>query len=234
MMNKINSYESLLHVVREFGLLPLFRNKVEGFSVEEMADESCWFPEEGEGVWEWKGPVIREGDIAYGKFFGGKAGFVTMDWFPHLLNLRRRKPSQPQLTDKESEVYEAIRSHESLLTSEIRKLCGFQRTNHLKGQPVLDVPVPKQKKSPSLDTILTRLEMRTLVVIADFEYRLDHYGQPYGWGLARYATPEVLFKPAQLHAASSFDPEASLELICRHLSSYLPGVELAEIESLIR
>lgn len=232
-MYKINSYESLLHAVREFGLLPLFRNKVEGFSVEEMADESCWFPEEGEGVWEWKGPVIREGDIAYGKFFGGKAGFVTMDWFPHLVNIRRRARFRPNLVGKEAEVYEAIRSHESLLTSEIRKLCGFQRTNRLKGQPVLDIPEPKPKRSPSLETILTRLEMRTFVVIADFEYRIDRYGQPYGWGLARYSTPEVLFKPTRLRAAACFKPDVSLERVCRHLSYYLPGATLEEIESLI-
>ena len=232
-MNKITSYESLLHAVRESGLLPLFRNEIEGFSVEDMADERCWFPEEGEGVWEWKGPVIREGDIAYGKFFGGKAGFVTLDWFSHLVNIRRRGKVPKSLAGKALEVYEAIRSHESLLTSDIRKLCGFQRSNRLKGQPVLDVPVPKQPKSPSLETILTRLEMQTLVVIADFEYRIDRYGQPYGWGVARYATPEVLFKPARLHAATCFDPDVSLDRVCRHLSYYLPDADLSLLPKLI-
>ena len=150
-----------------------------------------------------------------------------------LVNIRRRARFRPNLVGKEAEVYEAIRSHESLLTSEIRKLCGFQRTNRLKGQPVLDVPEPKPKRSPSLETILTRLEMRTFVVIADFEYRIDRYGQPYGWGLARYSTPEVLFKSTRLRAAACFKPDVSLERVCRHLSYYLPGATLEEIESLI-
>lgn len=56
----------------EFGFLPFFRCGIPGFSVEEMVAPEFWFTDE-EGAWEWKGPVIREGHCAYGKFFARKA-----------------------------------------------------------------------------------------------------------------------------------------------------------------
>ena len=83
------------------------------------------------------------------------------------------------------------------------------------------------------DKDIVKAEMQTLVVIADFEYRIDRYGQPYGWGVARYATPEVLFKPARLHAATCFDPDVSLDRVCRHLSYYLPDADLSLLPKLI-
>ena len=52
----------------ELGFLPFFRCGIPGFSVEEMVAPEYWFTDE-EGAWEWKGPVIREGHCAYGKFF---------------------------------------------------------------------------------------------------------------------------------------------------------------------
>ena len=36
--------------------------------------------------------------------------------------------------------------------------------------------------------------MQGYVTTADFEYAEDRFGNPYGWGLARYALPEKHFK----------------------------------------
>ena len=54
----IRTRQDLIDAVQRFGILPLFKNVIPGFSVEEHADPSVWFSE-NEGVWEWKGPVIR-------------------------------------------------------------------------------------------------------------------------------------------------------------------------------
>lgn len=78
----------------EFGFLPFFRCGIPGFSVEEMVAPEFWFTDE-EGAWEWKGPVIREGHCAYGKFFARKAGFVSREWLPDLTNYRRSRPLAP-------------------------------------------------------------------------------------------------------------------------------------------
>ena len=40
-------------------------------------------------AWEWKGDVARNRQLVYGKFFAGKAGFVSLKWFPDFCNYRR-------------------------------------------------------------------------------------------------------------------------------------------------
>ena len=62
----VETKDDLVRAVREFGFVPLFCNSVPGFSVEEHVSPKAWFSG-GEGVWEWKGPVIRETGCAYGK-----------------------------------------------------------------------------------------------------------------------------------------------------------------------
>ena len=89
MMNyTIKTQKDLEKAVEAYGILPLFRNAIPGFSVEEHTVPEAWFSGE-EGVWEWKGPVIRNTGCAYGKFFGNKAVFISMDWFPDFANYRR-------------------------------------------------------------------------------------------------------------------------------------------------
>ena len=72
----------------ELGFLPFFRCGIPGFSIEEMVAREYWFTDE-EGAWEWKGPIIRDGQCAYGKFFNRKAGFVSRAWLPDWANYRR-------------------------------------------------------------------------------------------------------------------------------------------------
>ena len=85
---KLTSAEDLAELVEEIGFLPFFRSGIEGFSVEECTPPELWFTDE-EGPWEWKGPVIRSTHCAYGKFFRGKAMYISGRLFPNFANFRR-------------------------------------------------------------------------------------------------------------------------------------------------
>ena len=39
--------------------------------------------------WEWRKIIAAGDDIAYGKFFDNKAGFISKEWFPAFANYRR-------------------------------------------------------------------------------------------------------------------------------------------------
>jgi len=87
--NMLSSVDALARLVDNLGFLPFFRNSLPGFSVEERTPPELWFSDEADGPWEWKGPVIRRTGCAYGKLFGGKAGFVSAKWYPDFANYRR-------------------------------------------------------------------------------------------------------------------------------------------------
>lgn len=57
-MEEIRSMESLAALVESLGFLPLLKNRVPGFSVEEHTPLDLWFADGVDGPWEWKGPVI--------------------------------------------------------------------------------------------------------------------------------------------------------------------------------
>ena len=225
---ELRSPEALEAKALEFGLLPFFAGPIDGFSVEEHTPSNLWFADDVDGPWEWKGAVVRNWRCAYGKFFNGKAVYVSLDWLPHLINYRR---SVCRLTVEERDVLQVITAHESLLTTDIRQLCGF--ANAKRKQDLLLEPVGVRRgRRPSLDTILTRLQMSTYIVVADFEYKTDKHGKPYGWGVARYVTPEALYADALEQPSCS--AEESYNAIVEHLCRLFPSASRKVVEKYVK
>jgi len=238
MSRQIHSAEELEHLIEEIGFLPFFWNGIQGFSVGDVTPPEYWFPEEGEGVWEWKGPVIIDGGIAYGKFFDNKAGFISMDWFPDFLNYRRHAYD---LSIQEKQILATLKEHQSLLSKELKKECGYvkprQPRAHNPLEKMLDertraiVKKPKSDKE-SFDTAITRLQMSANVITADFEYNYDKQGKRYGWGVSRYCTPEDFFGEENF---SNFKrkPKESAQRIYDHLRKLLPYASKQQLIKLI-
>ena len=87
----------------------------------------------------------------------------------------------------------------------------------------------EEAEKVSLEPILTRLMMETRVVIADFEYNIDRHGNRYGWGVARYTTPERLYG----RMGASCTAEESFGRIYRHLRGLFPDASERKVLALI-
>ncbi|MBQ3861091.1 MAG: hypothetical protein II779_11220, partial [Clostridia bacterium] len=147
----VETKDDLVRAVREFGFVPLFCNSVPGFSVEEHVSPKAWFSG-GEGVWEWKGPVIRETGCAYGKFFEKKAVFISKEWFPDFANYRRDGYDFDARFDdglasfRDRDLYELLDSHAPILSKDLKALSAVK----------------------GFDTVLSRLQAQCYAVISDF------------------------------------------------------------------
>lgn len=229
-MELIRSAMDMERTALELGFLPFFRCGIPTFSIEERTDAEYWFSSEEEGPWEWKGPVIREGHCAYGKFFNKKAGYVSLEWLPDLLNVRRtRQYARDEDTAALDEVVlQAIVSERGVTVKELRHLLGLSGRRG-KRRPTDMVDMTASDGRISLEPILTRLMMRLQVVIADFVYNTDRHGRPYGWGVARYTVPEVLYGRMEAGCPS----EVSYEKIYRHFRSLFPEAPEKTIRNLI-
>ena len=77
----IHNANELMNLIQEIGFLPLLYSGIGVFSAEEMVDADCRYVVYDDGwdwpLWKWKGEIITEGGLVYGKFFGGKAGFIS-------------------------------------------------------------------------------------------------------------------------------------------------------------
>ena len=203
----IQTEDELLKAIMTYGFLPLFQNDIPGFSVEEMTDPSVWFMEGVPGPWEWKGPLAASQQVVYGKFFHRKSGFISRAWFADWLNVRRDGYDLDARFDdhlasyRDLEIGQLILDREYLLSTTLKRL----------------VATPK-----GLDTVLTRLQMETYVIIADFVYAYNRAGEPYGWGTALYSSPEVHLGRDFVEKAYQSTVASSRERILDHLAGMLP------------
>ena len=210
----VQTKQDLIDAVNTFGFVPLFTNSIPGFSVEEHVAPVAWFDSGVDGVWEWKGPVIRETGCAYGKFFEKKAAFISQEWFPDFANFRRDGYDFDARYDDElaewrdKQLYDLLDQNAPILTGELKRK-GDYRKGGKKG----------------FDTIITRLQAQCYVVISDFVYRKDKNGRQYGWGVAEYSTPEKVLGSGFREKVYCRDPAESFQRILEHLKSLLPGTD---------
>ena len=217
---EIHDCSELMDAVERLGLLPLLAGTVPGYSADELVAPDCRYRLLDDGswdwpLWDWKGPAVTEGRFAYGKFFGGKAGFVSMEWWPDLCNYRRSRHPLPDEESIEGIVLEILQTNGSMITRESRAACGFDGA----------------KMRSRFDSYITRLQMACRVVTEDFVYPTDKHGNRYGWGWALLTTPEHLFG----HDACRCDrtPEESYARLLAHLRSLLPEASDKQLGKLL-
>ena len=229
-MDEIQSSMDMEREVIRLGFLPFFRCGIPGFSIEEKTAGEYWFSGEEDGAWEWKGPVIREGHCAYGKIFNRKAGYVSLEWLPDLMNYRRslHYAKDEDTAALDDVVLQTIACEGGVTVKDLRRLLGFARGRGRRSAADWVDTIPGERKI-SLEPILTRLMMGLHVVIADFEYNRDRHGNPYGWGVARYVLPEALYG----HLDAGCAPEESFAKIYRHLRGMFPDAPERKILALI-
>jgi hypothetical protein len=219
---EVDSPEALEALVQQWGFVPFFNNKIAGFSVEEHTPRYLWFASDREGPWEWKGPVARTGSCIYGKLFCGKAGFVSRDWLPDFLNARRdgydfdARYEDGLVAYKDKQLYDAIAEHGPMLTRELKQRCNYRKGGNT-----------------GFETVVTRLQMQTYLIIADFEYMKDQYGRAYGWGVARYSTPELQFGEEFVSSCYARPAEESWARMLAHLQALLPHATEEQIKRLL-
>ena len=77
----IHSVDEAIKYINEIGFLPLFKNEIDGFSLEERTVPEYWWSDDPEiDPWMWRAIIARRHDIVYGKFFDKKAGFISKKW----------------------------------------------------------------------------------------------------------------------------------------------------------
>lgn len=224
----IASMADLQERVGQLGFLPMFRSGIKGYSVYE-ATPNFW-NDGDDGPWEWKGPIIREGECAYGKFFNRKATWISREWLPHFINYRRIRHLAPNddLAALDEIVLQTIGTEGEITSKMLAELLGLSGRKRKRRPDDLVDDMPAAEKV-SLDPILSRLMMEGRIAIADFVYNIDKRGNRYGWGIAKYATPENLYG----HVMPDCTPEESYRKMLRHLKKAVPVATEAQIRKLL-
>ena len=216
-----HSCPELMAYIQEVGFLPLLDSGITGYSAEDVVDEDNRYVVYTDGgwdwpLWKWKGPIVQEGNCVYGKFFAGKAGFISRQWWPDFCNYRRSLHPAPAENSIEDTILLTLQEQGAFITRELRAACGFTG--------------PKMRSK--FDGYVTRLQMACRVVTEDFVYPTDKHGREYGWGWALLTTPE------QLHGREACQcertPEESFDRLFAHFKDLLPTATEQQIMKLLK
>ena len=226
---EISSCPQLIERVQQLGFLPLLDSGIAGYCAEEMMAPDCHYVQFEDGSWEWplwmwKGPVIADGGCVYGKFFNGKAGFISRAWWPDFYNYRRSIYPYPEPDSIEEIILTTLQEQGSAIARDLRASCGMTGA----------------KMRSRFDAYVNKLQMGCYIVTEDFVYPRDKHGKEYGFGWQLLNTPEnLLGRDACLSYTDEThtilrSPQESYERILVHLQTILPDAAIKQLNKLIK
>lgn len=207
----------------QVGFLPLFGNRIIGFSLEERTAAGDWWTDDPvHDPWEWRGIIARRGNLAYGKFFENKAGFISRKWLPFFANYRRDGYDFDALWDdglatfRQKRIMDLFEDRQEYFSYELKEKAGFGAGGE-----------------KNFDGTLASLQMMTYLCVRDFRPRLNKKGQPYGWSIAILSAPETIFGSELVRSAYKEDPAKSRDRIFEHMNTLYPGVSDADVRKVL-
>lgn len=227
---RIRSAAELTAWVQEIGFLPFFANEVPGFSAEEhTASHAWWTGNKGTDPWEWREEIAASHVVSYGKFFDGRAGFISHQWLPYFANARRLgwdfdgKWQDGRASAREKAIMEHFMNVESedepefngaaILSTELKKSAGFGKDG--------------AKNYPG---ILTGLQMQLYLVIGGFKRRVNKRGDEFGMAVSVIMTPESIWGYERLSSAYDEEPAESWQRIFDHTKEHWSADDSAIIK----
>ncbi len=189
---------------------------------EHTADLYWWSGDAEQDPWEWRCLIARSGQVAYGKFFGKKAGFISKAWFPHFANWRRDGYDFDSRWDEElapmrqKRIMDCFSGQEEWFSFALKRRAGFGKGGE-----------------KNFEGTVTDLQMGGYLLIRDFRQRINKKGQPYGWPISVYTTPEALWGYAHISSAYSAEPAQSKGLIYQRVRKNFPAATEATLQAVL-
>ncbi|MDR1588638.1 MAG: hypothetical protein LBS51_00400 [Oscillospiraceae bacterium] len=170
--------------------------------------------------WEWRIRVLQErGDIAYSKCFFKKSGYITREFYPYFLALRRGgrelgdEYADGLISSHAKRIYETVREHGDLPLHGIKTLGGFARDGKSK-----------------FDAALTELQMRLYLTICGTCRRRNARGEEYGWDTTVFRTTERFWEATDVFAlAEELDEAEAYGAIRERVLKLNPSAEEKKI-----
>ena len=230
---RIRSWHELVNWINEVGFLPLFANEIEGFSAEEHVSPDFWWTGiREEDPWEWREIIAASHEVAYGKFFCRKAGFISLDWLPYFVNYRRggydfdarwedglanrREKIIMDLLTGTDDDGDMTFPDDQILSTQLKKKAGFGKGG--------------EKNFPGM---ITELQMQTYLVISDFHRRVNKRGEEYGMPVSVLLPPEAIWGYERVTSAYGESPEDSRARVADRIKKEFPGASAAAIDKII-
>jgi len=173
--------------------------------------------------WEWRVRVLGErSDIAYGKVFFKKSGFITRDWYPYFLAARRtgwtfeERYAEGEMSHFAKRIYDVVTAHGTLPLHEIKRLGRFT----------------KEEKS-GFDRALTELQMGLFLTTCGTQAKVSQMGLEHGWSSTVFCTTEIFFGSEVFEQAEKIKQKDAEQEIRAQVLRLNPSAQEKKIQKFI-
>lgn len=174
--------------------------------------------------WEWRIRVLDErDDIAYGKLFFKKSGYITKQYYPYFLAARRRGQSFAEeyedglISHNAKKIYEIICANGTLPLHAIKQIGGFG----------------KEDKS-KFDRAIVELQMKMYLTMCGTQQKLSQKGEEYGWSSTVFCKVEDFFGEEIIRQAEALDRQEAIEQIKAQVYRLNPEAQEKKIMKFIQ
>jgi hypothetical protein len=173
--------------------------------------------------WEWRMRVLDErDDIAYGKVFFRKAGYVTREWEPYFLAARRKgltfdeTYSDGVISNEAKRIYSVLREGISMPFHALKQLAGFGKEDKTK-----------------FERGLVELQMRLFITMCGRQQKVSQRGEEYGWSSTVFCTTEQFWDDDVFAEAAKISTGEAAEAITERVYRLNPAADAKKIKKFI-
>ncbi len=174
--------------------------------------------------WEWRIRVLDErSDIAYGKLFFKKSGYITKEFYPYFLAARRggitaeEAYEEGNMSQYAKRIYDIVAEYETLPLHAIKQVGGFSKDDASK-----------------FDRALVELQMNLYLTMCGRQQKLSQKGELYGWSSTVFCTVERYFGAEVFEHAQSIVQAEAVETIARRVLRLNPAADAKRMLKFIK
>lgn len=224
-MKTIQKFSDFVEDLQEAGFSIGGENSEGIFALSEyFGDEIHWHWEDPEtDPWEWRMRVLHERqDIAYGKYFFKKSGYITKEWFPYFYIVRRKNTEfyeeyhEGNLSAYTKRIYEIIEENKELPLHLIKQYGGFGR----------------EEKS-KFDAAITELQMKFYITMCGRARKKSKKDEEYGWSSTVFCLVEDFFEKEVLKGIENMTYDEAYSKIEEQVYQLNPSANEKKVKKFI-
>ena len=172
--------------------------------------------------WQWRKRILADSrDVGYAKLFFGKAGYVSREWAPRLMAVRRRGRTLDEayadglVTEPAKRIFDLIADSGEYSAYALRKNV-----------------VKNGAWTSAYDRALAELQMKMYITIIGEEQEVSN-GRAHGWPSSVFTTAETYWGDGLIREAGKLDGAAARSDIEAQVTKHYPGAGVRIVKKFI-